>query len=393
MSTRKLKFRSGMTIMELLVAMVIVSVLFISAISIVEVQGRAFTAGTEQLTVVQNLQYVANTLETNLRTVGSGVAGEQPFLIYADTSAIAFNANYTTNVLDDPWAVYADTSLPTDAVMAMQQADRILLPGTDMHYPDTSYITGGANSEAETITFFFTPDTTTDRADDYLLYRQVNDLNPEMVARNILHTESEPFLKYTRLVTPDTAPSYLTDVTSGQLPLRHSAPLHLMAGDTGVLALIDSVRAARVTYSISNGLEGDKEDIRAITRFISFPNAGLGENLSCGDEPILGTDLKADAYEEMLADSSWVSGVRLKWDAAEDETSGEGDIIRYVIYRAVGAAPSVWGEPYLSIPAGKTSYSYDDTNVSEGTSYYYALAAQDCTPNISPLVSAGPVVP
>ena len=73
-----------------------------------------------------------------------------------------------------------------------------------------------------------------------------------------------------------------------------------------------------------------------------------------------------------------------------DEAIGEKDVIAYTIWR-MAASDLTWGDPYLSIPAGQTSYSYTDQSVTPGESYTYRVAAKDCTPTISSQSQAGPV--
>jgi hypothetical protein len=57
-------------------------------------------------------------------------------------------------------------------------------------------------------------------------------------------------------------------------------------------------------------------------------------------------------------------------------------VVRYVVYRKISSATD-WGDPYLSIPVGLTSYTYLDADVAPSTSYTYAVSAQDCTPRLS----------
>jgi hypothetical protein len=73
-----------------------------------------------------------------------------------------------------------------------------------------------------------------------------------------------------------------------------------------------------------------------------------------------------------------------------DEASGEKDVIRYVVWRRDPAVLD-WGDPYLSIPTGSASYSYLDQDVVSGSTYQYAVAAQDCTPRISSQLTSGAV--
>lgn len=107
---------------------------------------------------------------------------------------------------------------------------------------------------------------------------------------------------------------------------------------------------------------------------------------SCGDRPILGTGLGA----AVATLGSGEPGVELVWNPATDESRGERDVVRYVIWRRSAGDPE-WGDPYVSIPAGSPSYLYTDAAVAPGETYLYALAAQDCTPSLSDRTTAGPV--
>jgi hypothetical protein len=78
--------------------------------------------------------------------------------------------------------------------------------------------------------------------------------------------------------------------------------------------------------------------------------------------------------------------------AATDEASGEKDVARYIIWRRVTGSAD-WGDPYESIPAGLTSYTYNDMVVDSNTSYQYGLAAQDCTPKLSSLRVSSAITP
>jgi hypothetical protein len=61
-----------------------------------------------------------------------------------------------------------------------------------------------------------------------------------------------------------------------------------------------------------------------------------------------------------------------------------------VIWRT--APGGVLGDPFLSIPAGSTSYSYLDSAVQTGDQWVYSVAAQDCSPSMSSTVSTGVII-
>ena len=378
----------GFTVIEMLVVMVIFGLIIGATFSILRSQSRGFRLGSERSAALQNLRFAANVLELDLRTMGSNVPDEQPFLIYAGQDVVAINADYTSNVANDPFAVYYDPDAPTGSVTALTAAQQITIPQTTFGYPDTSFAaTGGvSNSPAETIIFFFSLDPSTARSDDYILFRQVNNLAPEVVSRNLLQTSGLPFFTYFRLRTPVSAPAFVEEIPAASLPLMHSAQYHAAPADTGLAAQVDSVRGVELNATVSNGRTGADERTWDLTRLIRFPNAGLATKQTCGDEPLLGTMLIAT--DTVLAGGQ--SAVVLAWGQATDESGGENDVTRYVLWRRLDTTAD-WGDPYLSIPPGNPSYTYLDQTVTSGSSYLYALAAQDCTPSLSELAVAGPI--
>lgn len=380
MTTHGLGRERGMTLVEMLLALFIFSFVMAGALAFLRAQSRSFSLGSERVAMYQNTRYALTEMEKDLRTAGAGTADNQPQLVYAGTNVVAFNANYWTNTPGDIFAVYYNPDAPDSAVQALTQTQKMTIPLTAFGYPDTSYAFGPGNSPAETIIFYFTPDTTTARADDYVLYRQVNNLAPELVSRNILQTSGVPFLQYYSLHTPaGGGQASLVQVPAANLPLMHTVKIHLALNDTGPAARIDSVRAVRVSFTETNGRSAPAERLRTISRMIRLPNAGLVNKKDCGDPPILGSPLFVAAYVVV----SGAPAVKLTWNPATDEYSGKKDIDRYVIWRRLSADPD-WGDPQVSIPSGNLSYLFTDADgITSGSQYYYALAAEDCTPSLS----------
>ena len=376
--------RPGFSLPELIVSLGIFSILMATSLAFYRQQGRAFTSGNDRMTLMQNLRFGANALEQNLRTVGVGVPAKQPVIVYAGERVFSFNADYATNQAGDPFAVYRDPSLPASAISAVPPTRAFTIPGTTFVYPDSAYFDGGSGSPAETITFFFALDTSTARLDDYVLRRQVNDGAPEIVARNLLRT-SEPFFTYLT-VDPNSTPP-VRQVPASYVPAAHTVPIHGSPGDTGIVAAVDSVRAVRVAYAATNGLEGARETRREISRLLRLPNAGIDAQPVCGNRPVLGVGLAAAGVN---ATQSTPGHNLLSWNRAVDESGGERDVVRYVIWRKPDLATE-WGDPLVSIAAGSTSYTYQDFTAVGDQEYRYALAAQDCTPQHSSLATTGAV--
>jgi type II secretory pathway component PulJ len=381
-----------MTLIEMMLALFVFSMVMAGALSFLRAQSKSFSLGTERVAMYQNIRYVLNEMEKDLRTAGAATTDQQPQLIYVSSNVVAFNANYWTNTPGDVTAVYYNPDAPDSAVLSMRLAQKATIPQTSFGYPDTSYFlnggTSGPVSQAETIVFYFVQDSSSGRSDDYLLYRKVNNLAPEVVARNVLQTTGVPFLQYYRLVTPfgGGTPS-LQLVPAAGLPLQHTRPIHLAINDTLPYSAIDSLRAVRVSYTTTNGRTGSYERKRQISRLIRLPNAGLANRKSCGDPPL---SMSAPVATRIVV--AGVPTVQLTWAPAVDETSGEKDVERYAVWRRLAASPD-WGDPLVSIPAGSPSYSWTDGSVSIGTTYVYAVAAQDCSPALSPQAISGSVTP
>lgn len=390
MTTMRRWNERGFTLPEVLIALLVFSAIMAGVLGVMQRENKMMWRATERMNALQNVRYAADILEQELRTAGAVTLGNQPFVVYADTHVFAFNANYVTNTTGDFTAVYYDPDAPDAIAQSLLQTQRYTFPLTSFAYPDTTYKSSvGVISNAETILFYFTLDTSTTRTDDFLLYRKVNNQAPEVVSRNLLRTAGTPWFTYTSLVSPPSATTYIATVPAANLPLKHSVKLHMSPGDTGVAARVDSLRGVRITITATNGLTGAEERKRTITRTIRLPNAGLVNRANCGDEPFSGIVLNAGV--NILAGGE--RQVQLTWNPATDENSGEKDVVRYVIWRRRITDPAFTDmDPYVSIPAGLPSYIYQDEDVVTGDIFFYAVAAQDCTPSLSSLTTVGPVI-
>ena len=382
--------RAGFSLVETLVALIVFGTVFAATISTLHAQLKAFTNGQRQLDAAQYVRFTLSTLEKDLPSMGSGVPDGQPFVVYADTSVLSYNSDFVSNVANDLYAVYVDSTTTSAATMSVPHSRRFTIPLSTFQYPDTTYRNGGALSPAETITFYFVLDTATARVDDFMLWRKVNDQAPELVARDVLHTPNRPFFLYHRVTTPASGPVYLDSIPPGWLPLRHSAAIHLGTDDTLPASRIDAIRAVEINFQITDARPGGDERIYVVRRRITLPNAGKTARKTCGDSPLLGNIgfTVVPFIDPITADTL----LRVRWNASVDETAGEQDVMRYVIWRDT-VAITVAADPFLNIPAGAPPYEFDDTNVVSGTRYYYALAAQDCTPSLSSLATAWAIVP
>ncbi len=388
MSTTTLhRDRKGMTLIEVIIALTIYGVVVAGALGFVASQNTAFHRSLDRMSVLRNARYVVETMATDVPTLGTNVPAGQPALVHADDDILAFSSDYASNVENDIFAAYIDVDAPSGQVTVPRAT--MTLPNSSFQWPDTLYESGaGTASPAELLMFFFSPDTVTSRSDDYVLYRQVNDADPELVAQKILVAEDNvPFFRYFRQVDYASAASIIDTIPQASLPVSHSVIYHGVPEDTGSVALADSIRAVRVSFRTTNGMEGEDERITEVSRLIAMPNAGFGVLQTCGDGPILGSALAATNATDTNGDPV----AELTWSPATDESGGERDVVRYVIYRQETPIGSDWGDPFLSIPAGQASYTYQDGTVDSGSTYGYALAAQDCTPALSDLTTSNTI--
>lgn len=364
---------AGFTLVEMVIATTVFTILVTISLTLVARENSAFQSAVRRLVALRNARYAVTRIEQDLRTAGINLPDAQPELVYLDGFVVAFTADYATNLPSDPFAVYVDEDAPGGQVTLPRNA--VTLPGTGFTFPDTTYDpVPGVRSPAELLIFYFAPDTSTGRGDDYLLWRQVNDGPPERVARNLLRDGPAHFFSYA--MRPDEGG--LVPVPDSAIPLRHTARIHGSADDVGPAALIDRVRLVNVRLRATNGLQGDDEIVVSLFRAVDLPNVGFGGLATCGAAPVLGTALAARA---VTLDAGG-GAIELSWGQAADEAGGERDVVRYVLWRRVAGGVD-WGDPYVSIPAGSSAYVYVDTAILPGVPYEFALAAQDCTPALS----------
>ena len=373
--------RRGMTLPEMMIALTIFSIAMGGAMAFLSSQQKAFTKGSESLVATQNLSFGLTTLAQEIRTAGANVPGGQPSVVYAGTHSFSFNSDLTTNVDNDPFATYYDPDAPSGQVTSLRLANQITVPGSDpaRTWPLQDYfvLSGSTSipSNAETITFWFELDTETTRADDYRLMRQVNNGAGQLLSRNILAPAdtSARFLSYRYLLTPTTGRQTLQPVPAAWMPVTFA----------NANSRQDSLRAVTITYRVTNGLTGTAERIQGVSLTVGLPNVGLTRLQQCGDAPAYNGSFTATWNATDL-------GVSLSFPASVDEASGEQDVVRYVVWRKLAAATE-WGDPFLSIPTGSTTYTYLDQAVDSAASYDYAVAAQDCTPRLSSQLTSATV--
>lgn len=387
--------RRGMTLIEMLIAITVFTVILGSALGFLSKQSKGLDQSSVDMGMLQNLTFSGSLLEEEIRMAGANVPFKEPAIVYAGTSSFIFNADYASNT-DSLYTVYYNPGLPSGQVNALTSSQRFALPGTSpsFSYPDSNYFAAGnsgTNSPAETIAWFFALDTSTATpTDDYVLFRQVNNNTPEVVIRNVMLTTGRNFFRYyyKRIPAAGTSQASLDTVPTAWMPLKHTFGVHGAVADTGAVARIDSLAAVEVSFTVSNGLTGTAQRTRAISFMVPMPNVGTKKVTSCGDLPLFGSALTATWNVDNSVTPPDTTMV-LRWNQAIDETGGESDVQAYVIWRRLAGA-TVWPEALSSVPAGSASPSYVDQTAIPGTLYQYAVAAQDCTPSLSTMATASP---
>jgi prepilin-type N-terminal cleavage/methylation domain-containing protein len=384
MSEEHMRTRQGFTLVELLVAMVVFVIVLGGALSFLTAQQRMFQRGSDAMGVLQNLSFGSDNLDSQLRTTGGNTPDDQPPVVYAGSSAFAFNADYISNDVGDIWAVYVDPDASGPETEALRASAPISIPTSSpaFVYPSRDYASGAFNSPAETIILYFTDNPETSRGDDFVLMRQVNGNPPEVLIRNVLRdSTSLPFFRYYkhRVAALGQLPQQVL-VPAGEIPMTHALGTHGNQADAGTR--IDSLRAVLVSFKVTNGEAGAKERTERISMNIPLPNMGLKQLKICGSQPILGSPGLVAVFDT----TGGVDKVNLAWNRAFDESSGEKDVVRYVLWRRkIDPLPAEpLGDPLTSISAGFPNYLYTDAqNLEADATYQYQLAAQDCSPKLS----------
>lgn len=386
--------RRGMTLIELLIALTIFVVVLGAALGFLSKQLRAFDKNSSDMGMVQNLSFATNLLQQELSLAGANAPDQQPPVVYAGPDAFIFNADYASNT-DSISPAFYNPHLPSGQVNALTQAQKFTLPGTApaFAYPDTTYYARGSttqDSPAETIAWYVASDTSDPTGTTYVLYRQVNNNSPEPVVRNVTRTPGTAFFRYYYQKVPagGVSAATLDTIPTASLPLEHTDKIHGSSTDAGAAALIDSLARVEVNLTVVNGATGPAARSRSITFSVPLPNLGTRAVVTCGNPPILGTALNANWVILPGPDTVMV----LTWGQATDETTGEKDVRAYIIWRRAKGAID-WGDPIATVPAGSPTPSWTDVTAQPiAPGYDYALAAQDCTPSLSTLSTASPVV-
>lgn len=373
--------REGVTLIEMMIAIVLFVLVFGLAVPFFRYQARSVSASAGRLDALQNARYAQNAIDRDLRISGIGIVQAQPMIVQADGFAVTFNADLATKDRNDPMSIYYDADIDSSGTDAMLNSSKVVLPRSAVSYPDSNYMNGGVSSPAETISYWLTRDSTATRSDQYILFRRVNTLPAKVVAKGIIVPTGQNFFQYMR---PNIAGG-LDSIRAATLPIFHSAPVHGSPADTGKSALTDSIRVIRMTVT---GLYNDPDKgpiMKTVVSSTKLLNAGMSRSSVCGDKPIA----VANAVAVRFPNNGTPTKVTIFWNKSLDQDAGEKDVERYMVFKkAVGSTD--WGNPIADLAASQDVFSLDDTTLPSGD-WVYAVVAQDCSPSNSGATSTGTV--
>ena len=357
----------GFTLLEVMISITILLLVFATAIPLFRTQVQAMGSTAGRSDAQQNVRFATSTIERQLRVAGAGVADQQPLLIQADPYAVTFDADYAARDTAAEGgafgAVYYDPDLPIGSTMSMTPSQQVTLPRSTRIWPTVSYYRGGGPpSDAETISFWVAADNSPGSNGRYALFRRVNAMPIDTLARGLILDPLTPPFTYQIL----SALNVPTDVPTTSLPAFHVA-VHGAPDDTASSALTDQIRFVKIHLKGSFIERNGSTTVQVADASVRLLNAGLLNLATCGEAPVFAQSVSAAVAPGKVV---------LTWNPASDETGGEKDVEKYVIYRRTAAG--AFADPLAAIPAGLPSYSFTDTQVLSGEQWIYGVAAEDC---------------
>lgn len=379
MRTTGMSRREGVTLIEMMIAIVLFVLVFGLAVPFFRYQARSVSASAGRLDALQNARYAQNAIDRDLRIAGIGIVDAQPLLEQADGFAITFNADLTTKDIHDPSSIYYDPDIDSSGTISMDRSSKVTLPLSAVSYPDSNYLAKDVPSTAETISYWLVKDSTATRTDQYILWRRVNTLPPRLVAKGIIVPAGQTFFQYFK---PNSTGG-LDSIKTAKLPLFHLAAMHGSAADTGNSAQTDSIRVVRMTVT---GLYNDPDKgaiMKSVVSATKLLNAGMVRSTTCGDVPLDVPSVSAVKFPSFGVPSK----VTITWTKSLDQDAGEKDVARYLVYKKESGS-SDWGSPIADLAAAQDTYTLDDTTLPAGN-WVYGVVAQDCSPSNSNATSTG----
>ncbi|MDQ2932014.1 MAG: prepilin-type N-terminal cleavage/methylation domain-containing protein, partial [Gemmatimonadota bacterium] len=150
MRTSATSRRDGVTLIEMMIAIVLFVLVFGLAVPFFRYQARSVSASAGRLDALQNARYAQSAIDRDLRISGIGIVQAQPMIVQADGFAVTFNADLATKDINDPLSIYYDADMDSSGTDAMNNANKVTLPNSSVQYPDSNYMNGAIASPAET---------------------------------------------------------------------------------------------------------------------------------------------------------------------------------------------------------------------------------------------------
>ncbi|MBC7897525.1 MAG: hypothetical protein H7066_19050 [Cytophagaceae bacterium] len=379
--------RVGFTLAELLISLTLTVSIFAAAVPFFTTQMRQLQQNLARADAQQTARFAQNTVDRELRNIGiavtpmqptAGIPRNQPKIIQAAPFAVTFNTNLVANDTLDMNAVYYDPNVPPSLTTAMTATNMITLPLSAKAYPDFIYRDAtGLLSPAETVSYWASVDSTASAADEYVMFRRVNDGPVAVVARGLRIPSGQALFKYRRLYSTGIVDSVLT----AALPILWD----------GAAGTADSIRT--VTLSVRGVFHGFdlRNKAQKFERYVStqtnLANIGLSQRNACGDVPLNPGVPTATIVSVVVGVTD---RVRLTFASSGDEASGEKDVERYAIFRREVGNP--WDEPIAVVGKAGGPYLWEDFDIQAGNSYQYGVAAQDCSPANSTIMTSATVI-
>ncbi|MEO7085218.1 MAG: prepilin-type N-terminal cleavage/methylation domain-containing protein [Gemmatimonadaceae bacterium] len=380
-----LRARRGFTLLEMIISMTLMLAFLGMTSQLFRKQSESVSGSAGRLDAQQNTRFALSAMERELRMAGVGIADAQPLIVMAGNTAITFNADIASLDTGDVMSVYVNPDADSAGVDLLRTSSKITLPGTSKLYPDTNYTYNGTvPSNAETISYWISHDSTSSSANEYVLFRRANARPPRVIARGIIFNSTDTLFQYFQ---SDTGSLPIKAVPLAALPMIHTAAIHGGPADTAQSARTDSIKSVKVrlvsVFHDQRVTDPTKRDIyRRLESTIHLMNAGLVHHSSCGQPP-LGVAPTATVTPVSLPTIP-APYVTIAWSASTDDGAGEKDVVRYALYRKLDPATD-FDVPFASIPAGSSSYTFRDDDVVSGQKWTYGVVALDCSSNVSPM--------
>ncbi|MCC6318946.1 MAG: hypothetical protein IT361_14805 [Gemmatimonadaceae bacterium] len=380
--------REGFTLAELLLSMTLTISVFAAAVPFFTLQMRQLQQNLARTDAQQTARFAQNTVDRELRNIGiavtpmqpvAGIPRNQPKIVQAAAFAVTFNTNLVANDTVDMNAVYYDPNVPPSLTTALPGTNMIQLPLSSKNYPDYVYRDqNGLLSTAETVSYWASVDSTaTPATDEYVLFRRVNDGPVQVIARGLRVPAGTPLFVYRRIYSTGIVDS----IPTASLPILWDA-----AG-----SVADSIRTVTLSVrGIFHGYDLNNQP-KAWERYVStqtnLANIGLSQRNACGDVPL---NPSIPTASVVVVTPGVTDHVTLTFNASGDEASGEKDVERYAIFRRKVGDP--WDEPVAVVGKAGGPYTWDDFDIQVGDTFQYGVAAQDCSPANSTIMTSGTVI-